>query len=643
MDKNNIMKHEKIESMKMREPLGVAHIFLQTVALISSLYHFYFGFFPIPIALRHRPIHLMFMFILMFMIHPFSKEKMADAEKIPVYDWLFIVFTVLSTGYLIINADLVTMRMLFIAKISSLEYFYGFLLIVMILIASYRVIGKPLFIVTAFFLLYGYFGNYLPGFLWHKGYSIQKLIEYLYFSLDAIWTVPIHVTSTYVYLFILFGTFLKVGGTADFFIDLSRSITGKSVGGPAKTAVISSSLMGTVSGSSTANVVTTGSFTIPMMINTGYTPVFAGAVEAVASTGGQIVPPVMGAAAFMMAEIIGVPYLNIMKHAIIPAFLYYFSIFLIVHIESLKLNIKPYQDTVKLKGLILSKGYMFLPVFAIVYFLVQGYSPMRAAFGAIVVLMLIEFFKNKDKIEFFKLIIKVFIEAPKSLIPVTVACASAGIIVGVINLTGIGLRVTPIIYEVANNQLIIYLFLTMVLAIILGMGLPTSGAYIIMAVMLTPGLVKMGVDRIPAHFFVFYFACLSAVTPPVALAAYAGAGISGANSNQTGFLAFRLSLASFLVPYMFVYGPSLLLIGDDYFIIILSIITAIIGIVALACFVTNWLFGKINFFQRVLLFLVGILLIKPGILTDIPGMIIFSIIVCYRYIISKSHKENVLQ
>lgn len=641
MEKNKKLnqKIEEMEGISLRQPLGFARIFLRTVALISSLYHFYFGYFAIPPGHVHRPIHLIFIFIIMFLLYPFPKRQKNIIGKIPIYDWLLIIFTVLSAGYLVINAEQLSQRMFFLDKITFTQYFYGSLLICLILIASYRVIGKPLLIVTISFLLYAHFGNYLPGFLWHKGYSITRIIEYLYLSLDAIWTIPIHVTSTYVYLFILFGTFLRISGAGAFFMDLSRSLTHKTIGGPAKTAIFASSLMGTVSGSSTANVVTTGSFTIPMMKSVGYSSTFAGAVEAVASTGGQLVPPVMGAAAFMMAEIIGVPYINIMKHAIIPAFLYYLSLYIIVHIESIKVTLKPSpEEPITFKNVMLQKGYMLLPIIAIIYFLMKGYTPMRSAWTALITSFVLEFIRNRDRKGFLKKIIESFIEAPQVLVPVTVACASAGIIVGIINLTGLGLRLSPMIFAVAGDRLIICLFLTMILALILGMGLPTSGAYIIMAVMLAPGLVKLGISPLAAHFFVFYFACLSAITPPVALASYAGAGIAGANSNKTGFLAFRLALTAFIVPYMFVYGPSLLLIGDNYLEITVAIITASLGVFSLAFSVTGWLYGKINYLLRILLFLSALLLIKPGISTDVSGIIILSIIVLYRYISTKNKK-----
>jgi len=631
------MNKEIQETENINKNYGFRHSFLKTVAIFTSLYHLYIGYFGAPYSLQHRPTHFLLIFIILFLIYP-SKSKSTSLGKIAFCDWILIILTIFSTGYLIINVNNLMVRIPYVTDLTFLEYVFGISIIVVILIATYRVIGASLTIVTVFFLLYGYFGKYLPGPLWHKGYSIKRIIEQLYLTLEGIWSIPLHVTSTFVYLFVLFGTFLVVTGAGDFFTNLAFSLTHKSIGGPAKTAVVASSLMGTLSGSSTANVVTTGAFTIPMMKGMGYSPAFAGAVEAVASTGGQLVPPVMGAAAFIMAEFTGIAYINIMKHALIPAFLYYLGVFVMVHIEAEKLGIKTIlkEDFPTVKSIIMKQGYLFIPILAIIYFLFEGFTPLRAAFFAILLLLFLEFFKNKNKKNFFKKIPQGLIEGPKVIAPVTAACACAGIIVGIINLTGLGQRITSIVLNLSGGSLPIVLVLTMILAIILGMGMPTSSAYIIMASLLAPGLIKIGVPLIAAHMYIFYFACLSAITPPVALASYAGAALSGASPSKTGYLGFRLGLAAYIVPYMFVYAPSLLAIGG-YFRIILTLITAIFGIFSLGFSVQGWLFDNINIYQRILLFLTALLLIKPGITTDLPGITILCIVAIYRY---KIHKKN---
>jgi len=390
------MNKEMQETEITNRYYGFSQFLLKAVAIFTSLYQFYIGYFGAPYSLQHRPTHFLLVFIILFLLYP-SKSKSTSLGKVAFWDWGLIILTIFTTGYLIINVNSLMERIPFVTDLTFLEYVFGISIIALILIATFRVIGASLTIVTIFFLLYGYFGKYLPGPLWHKGYSIKRIIEQLYLTLEGIWSTPLHVTSTFVYLFILFGTFLVVTGAGNFFTNLAFSLTHKSVGGPAKTAVVASSLMGTLSGSSTANVVTTGAFTIPMMKGIGYSPAFAGAVEAVASTGGQIVPPVMGAAAFIMAEFTGIAYVNIMKHALIPALLYYLGIFIMVHIEAEKLGIKTIlkEDFPTVTSILMKQGYLFIPILAIIYFLFEGFTPLRAAFFAILLLLFLEFFKQK--------------------------------------------------------------------------------------------------------------------------------------------------------------------------------------------------------------------------------------------------------
>lgn len=642
MVKNKQKKQEE-NITGYREPLGFAGIFLKVIALVTSLYHLYISYFGVPYSLLHRPIHFLLVFIIMFMIYPSPKDKKGAAGKIPIYDWLLIMLTFFSAGYLIINYKTLMVRMPFVTEITILDYIFGSSTILLILIATYRVIGKSLLIITVFFLLYGYFGKYLPDPLWHRGYSIERIIEQMYLTLDGIWGLPLHVSSTFVYLFILLGTFLIVTGAGNFFTDLAFVLTRKSTGGSAKTAIVASLFLGLISGSSTANVVTTGSFTIPMMKKAGFSPVFAGAVESVASTGGQIVPPVMGATAFIMAEFTGIAYVNIMKHAIIPALLYYLGVFVMVHLEAVKLGMKIDldlgEDTPKVKDILLSRGYLFIPIITIIYFLLQGYTPLRAALFAIFVLLFLEFLKHKDKREFMKMIPKGLIEAPRVMAIITIACSCAGIIVGIINLTGLGQRITSIIITFSGGSLPVTLVLTMIMAMVLGMGMPTAGAYVIMAALLAPAIIRMGVPVIAAHMYIFYFACLSAITPPVAMASYAAAAIAGASPSKTGYMGFRLGLAAYIVPYMFLYGPSLLLIGS-FSKIILTVITAITGIFALGFAVQGWLYFRINLYQRTLLFISAILLIKPGLPTDLLGILILFVLAYYNFRCRKTNNHK---
>ena len=432
------------------------------------------------------------------------------------------------------------------------------------------------------FLLYARFGPYLPGMLGHRGFAWKSIIRHMYLTLEGILGIPISVSSTFVFMFILFGTFLDKTGVGRFFIDLAYSLTGHLKSGPAMTAVVASGFMGSISGSSVANTVTTGAFTIPLMKETGYKPYFAGAVEAAASTGGQIMPPVMGAAAFIMAEFTGIPYVKIIAAAAIPAVLYYFAVGIMVHLEASRLGLKgiPKDGLPKLRNIIKTQGYLLLPLFVIVYFLVKGYTPLLAAFYAIcisVVIAIIATLVKGDKSFGFKEFFSALEQGAKGSIGVACACACAGMVVGVVTLTGLGLRVAELIVTLAQGKLFLTLFFTMIASIILGMGLPTTAKYIVLATMAVPALLKLDVNLMAAHLFILYFGVIADITPPVALAAYAGAGIAGANSMKTGFQAVKLASAAFIVPYIFAYDSSLILVEDviDGNIVFLPFISAI--------------------------------------------------------------------
>ena len=593
-------------------------LIVSIIAIAMSLYHLGTSVFGVPIAMIHRPLHVLFAFTLLFLTQPLGGWK-TKAQRYT--DYLLIAMLFLSTVYLMRNASLIQARIQYITPLTTIQLVLGVAFILVLLEATRRVIGNVLVYVAALFLLYAVFGKYLPVPFWHRGFSVAGIIEQLYLTSDGVWGVPLYVTSTYVFLFILFGSFLVSTGTGDFFTDFARALTGRMIGGPAKTAVVSSALMGMLSGSSVANVVTTGAFTIPMMKKQGYPSHFAGAVEAAASTGGQIMPPVMGAAAFIMVEYTGIPYAQIMKHAMLPAFLYFFAIYVMVHMEAKKLGLGALskEDLPNVWRVLRSRGYLFVPILAIVYFLFKGFTPARAAFWAIILLIALAFlFDQKNRKNMLSALRSALEDAPVVVAPVTTATAAAGIIVGMILITGLGLRMTSIVLSVSGGILPIALVLTMVVALVLGMGMPSSSAYIIMATLLAPGLIELGVSTIAAHMFAFYFACISAITPPVALASYAAAGIANADTMKTGFAGFKLGIAAFIVPFIFVYGPPILLIGD-FASILLAVTTSIVGVFALSAAVQGWLVIDLNPALRVLTFFAALLLIKPGITTDLIG------------------------
>jgi TRAP transporter 4TM/12TM fusion protein len=424
---------------------------------------------------------------------------------------------------------------------------------------------------------------------------------------------------------VIFGTFLERSGGGQFFMDLAAAMTGKTRGGPGKIAVISSSLFCTISGSAVANVMVTGQFTIPMMKRTGFQPHFAGAVEATASTGGQIMPPVMGAAAFVMAEFTDTPYLTVCKHALLPAILYYLSLFMAIHFEAIRTNLRGMaEEAPRVAAVLLGQGHLLIPVIIIIYFMFAGYTPMYACIYSILSVILLANLKRMTRMGLFK-ILRALEGGAKGTLSVAVACACAGVVIGVINLTGLGLKFTSFVLFLAGNSLAAALLFTMFAGIILGMGLPTTAAYIVMASLLVPALVKLGIPMIAAHMFAFYYAIISCITPPVALAVYAGAGLAGSSMWKTGWAAVRIGAPGFIIPFMFAYSPSLLFIGSPTT-VLLSMVTASIGVVMLAGGMIGCFFRDTRIFERVFLFIGSILLIKPGIYTDLIGLVFLGVV-----------------
>jgi TRAP transporter 4TM/12TM fusion protein len=419
---------------------------------------------------------------------------------------------------------------------------------------------------------------------------------------------------------VIFGAFLEASGTGQMFMDFATSLVGGARGGPGKISCVSSSLFGTISGSAVANVMVDGWLTIPLMKRTGFRHDFAAAVEAVASTGGQIMPPVMGAAAFVIAEFTGVPYIDICKHALIPALLYYLALFMAIHLEATKTGLMgvPKEERPRLGHVLVTQGHLFLPLAVIVYLMLAGYTPMYACIYATVAVIVLAALRAKTRMGVREILHALEFGA-KNMLPVAAACACAGIVVGIINLTGLGLKFTGLMLYVAGDSLAPALFITMITGIILGMGLPTTAAYIVQAALLIPALIKLGVPLIAAHMFVFYFACISAITPPVAMAVYAAAGIAGSNLWRTGITAVKIGATGFIVPFMFAYGPSLLFLGT-WWEILTAVATASLGVILLSAGLVGWFLREARFLDRVLLVVAAVLLIKPGLYTDLMGL-----------------------
>lgn len=551
-----------------------------------SAYHLYTGYFGAPEALLHRAVHLLFTLTLIFILFPFSKKEWG--KRFRWTDGLLVLLTLVSIGYLFVNYEYIITRYALVHPLTGADMVFGVLLALLLIEGSRRTIGPALPITAGVFLIYAYAGPYLPGLFRHSGFTTEIIVDQLYLTTEGIFGIPLGVSATYVILFIIFGTFLEKSGTGQLFMDFASAITGWTRGGPGKIACISSALFGTISGSAVANVMVDGWLTIPLMKRTGFKPPFACAVEATASTGGQIMPPVMGAAAFVMAEFTGIPYIKICLYAMIPALLYYIALFMSIHFEAGRMGLKgvPREELPRLKNVLGTRGHMFIPLGIIVYMMTAGYTPMYACIYSTVAVVLLSPLRKETRMGF-RTILKALEESAKNTLVVAAACACAGIVIGVINLTGVGLKFTSFVLFLAGESLIPALVLTMLAGIVLGMGMPTTPAYIVQAALLIPALIKLGVIPIAAHMFVFYFSTISAITPPVAMAVYAAAGIGGAKLWPTGLWAMRIAATGFIVPFMFVYGTSLLCIGPT-FDVITSAISAYFGVIALAAGMMGW-------------------------------------------------------
>lgn len=614
----DVLKKYDKESDTM-EYTGFMAKIVAAIAIVFSIFQLYTAIFGVLDAQLQRGVHLGFGLALVFLLYPTCKSW--SRHKLHPFDLLLAVLGAAAPAYIIYEYQNLVLRA---GTVSDMDLAVGIIGIILVIEAARRVVGIPMVCVVLVFIAYAFAGPYMPGVLAHRGLTPAQLVSHLYFTTEGIFGIPLGVSSTFIFLFILFGAYLESTGLGKFFIDIANAIAGWASGGPAKVAVLSSGLMGTVSGSSVANVVGTGSLTIPMMKKLGYHKDFAGAVEAAASTGGQLMPPVMGAAAFLMAEFVGVPYIDIVKAAIIPALLYFAGVWLGVHFEAKRSNLKgiPRSELPKIGTLLRERGHLALPLVVIVYLLVSGYTPMRAALVAIILSILCSALRKSTRMKPIE-IVEGLEKGARNVLGVLVACAAAGIIIGVVTKTGVGLKLASGLLELSGGMLLPTMFFTMITAIILGMGVPTTANYVITSTIAAPALVQMGVPVLAAHMFVFYFGIIADVTPPVALAAYAGAGISGGNALKTGVNASKLAIAAFIIPYIFVLSPVILMVEGTPLDLISATVTALIGMISLSSALIGFLADKCNLLERLLLVAGGLLMIQPGIVTDVIGIVIF--------------------
>jgi TRAP transporter 4TM/12TM fusion protein len=605
---------------------------VMVIAVAMSIFHFYTSGFGLLLAQKQGAVHLAFTLALVFLLYPMS-SKQSKTSGIPFYDFIFAAFGVAASLYLVVFFNQLVTRA---GLPTSMDLIMGFILIITLLEATRRISNPVLPCLAVLALLYCYFGRSLPDIIGHRGFSIERIVNHMYLGTEGIFGTPLEVSSTFVFMFILFGAVLEKTGMGKFIIDLSMALAGWSTGGPAKVAVVSSGLMGTVSGSSVANVCTTGMFTIPLMKSVGYEPHFAGAVEAVASTGGQIMPPVMGAGAFIMAQFLGVPYIEVAIAAVVPALLYYFAVMVQVHFEATRLGLRglPRNQLPPLWALLKAKGFLLIPLAAIIYLLLAGYTPLKAAYNGIWISFILSWLNKETRLTP-KRLLEAFQAGARSAIGVACACATVGMVVGMGTLTGLALRIAGAIVTLAGGSKILTLFYTMIASIILGTGLPTTANFIVTSTMAAPALLQLGVPAKAAYMFVFYFGIAADLTPPVALAAYAGSGIAGSDPMKTGVTAFKLALAGFLVPYVYVYNPMLLFIDVQPLYMAQAIITALIGVFLLAMFTIGFFKAAMPWYLRILAFAGALALLIPGTVSDIGGLAVLVVLYAIQTIKAK--------
>ncbi len=603
------------------------------VAIAMTAFQLYTAYFGIYTSFRQRGAHLLFALILCFILYSGTKNK---KDCVPWYDWMLIGLAAFSYGYMIYFAHPLSSRHMLVTNLSPVQLAVGILGILVLVEGCRRALGYAFTSIIVVSLLYAMWGNLLTGLLRHRGFTLMWTVDHIFFTWEGVFGIPLAVSATYVFIFIAFAHFLKYTGAGDFFINLAIAGMGRYRGGPAKTAVLASGLMGSVSGSAVANVVATGSITIPLMKKIGYSAHFAGAVEAVASTGGQLMPPVMGAAAFIMSEFTGIPYLQIVLAAIIPAILYYLGVSFQVHFEAVKIGLTGMkkEELPNFKLVFLRGVHYFIPIIVIFYFLTSGYSPLYAGLFALVSVLIVSAFRKHSRITVPKFL-NAMESAGKGAVEVAIACAGAGIVVGVVSLTGIGIRFSTLIIRLSGGELLPALILTMMVAVVLGMGLPPVAAYIVQAALLAPALVQLGVPMLAAHMFCFYFSILSNITPPVALAAYAAGAVAGADPFKTGYTAMRLGIAAYIVPYMFVYGPALLLQGSTPVEIIVAFVTALVGVYALAVASVGYYRIKLVIVERLLFAAAALLLISASVFYDAIGFVAIALGIGLHIIRSK--------
>lgn len=569
-----------------------------------------------------RIFHLMMMLVLLFLMNP-TLKKFANTTQERIISLVLVVISVACCLFVLSRWKDIAMSG---GDTDKLDAWVGLVLTLLVLEAARRGVGFALAIICFVFFTYPFYSDMLPGVLYSRGYSVERIAELLTTTSQGIFGIPLGVSSTYIILFSIYGAFLSTFGAGDFFFKIANRLTRGMRAAGAKTAVIFSTLLGMISGSAAGNVAVTGTLTIPMMKKEGYHPHQAGAVEAVVSTGGQMMPPVMGAAAFIMAEIVGVPYTEVMKAGLIPALLFFASLFFVVHLQAVKNgiegNTKYTDDGEPIWKILLHGGQYIIPFVTLIGMMLNGYSPFKASFYSIVILLLAHIvWTRRLSLDILTKSASAITMGAKSVVPIAIACAAAGIIAGTLGITGFGSKISGLIFTASGGITFIALLFTMFTAIILGMGLPTTAAYLILATVVAPALAKFGVPLLTAHMFVFFYGCVSTITPPVALASYVAAGIAKADLNKVGWTAFFYGITCYLLPFMFFFGPPLLMNGSVSM-VLLAAVSGFIGVFCIASLVIGHIHTVLKLWERIVIGMAGVALLLPGLLTDIPGVIL---------------------
>jgi TRAP transporter 4TM/12TM fusion protein len=620
-------------SSSTRKLTGTWAIIVTVITVVSSLFHFYTaGYRPLP-SMQQRPIHIAFMFLITFLIYPFSKKSRIDKNP-GIIDVILALAAAGTCLYLAYSYEIIAMRGGYTIQRDIIA---GILFCILLVEAGRRVIGPILLILASIFLSYLFVGPYMPGILQHGGFSFNRVVTHMYMSVEGIFGIAIGVSATYVYLFILFGAFLSKSGTTKLFASLSLAVAGHRVGGPAKVAVIASGLMGTIQGSSAANVAATGMFTIPLMKSLGFKGYFAAAVEAVASCGGQFLPPVMGASAFIMAEYLSMPYSYVAAGAILPALLYYAAVYYQVHLRAKKLGMKgiPRNRLPALKGVLIQEGHLFIPIALLIALLVMQFTALFAAFASIIAVVVVSSIRKETRMNF-KDIIEALELGAKNAVSTAIACAVVGFVVGSVSLSGLGMLFTHSLIKMGGGMLLPTLIIAAAASLILSMGLPTTSVYIITATLVAPGLVAIGTAPIVAHLFCYYWGGVSAITPPVALAAYVGAGIAGADVMKTGFTAMRLGIAAYIVPFYFMYWPALVTRENATLTeIIFAMAGGLLTIFCIGIIGERFLFRKTPYYKLGLLGVAIVLIMYPSNWSHIVAVVIAAFVGVTEYLSAK--------